>query len=363
MQDFLFELYLAMKIINLILGYAFILFSFIPFIRQDDWFFRVFEYPRFQKLLITLSLLLSFLLFFNKNSTWDYIFIIASFVNIIYILWLVYPFTPFSQKQVKTFRGDVKGSKLKALIFNVLQDNQDYTTILQFIKQYHPDIVCMVETDEIWLKQMEPELIKDYPYTILSPLDNTYGMIFFSKLKLEDDEICFIVKDDIPSISTKIVLENGDKVQLYCVHPEPPVPNENPKSTARDKELLIVGKKAKEQPLPAIVMGDLNDVAWSYTTELFCKVSELLDPRKGRGFFNTFNAQSRFLRFPLDHIFCSREFMVSKIKRLPYAGSDHFPMFIELALVPAKQSKNEVERADKEDITLANEKINKSVEE
>jgi endonuclease/exonuclease/phosphatase (EEP) superfamily protein YafD len=361
LQDFLFALYLFMKIINLVLGYAFILFSFIPFIRQDDWFFRIFEYPRFQKLLISLGLLLSFLLFFNEGSTWDHVFIIASGINITYILWLVYPFTRFSAKQVQTLKKNATGASLKALIFNVLQDNKDYSSILKLIKEYHPDIICLVETDKTWLEQVKPELINDYPHTILSPLANTYGMIFFSKLKLEDEEICFIVKNDIPSISTKVVLESGDKVQLYCVHPEPPVPNENPKSTARDKELLLVGKKAKEQPLPVIVMGDLNDVAWSYTTELFCKVSELLDPRKGRGFFNTFNAQSRFLRFPLDHIFCSSQFMVSKIKRLPYAGSDHFPMYIELVLVPEKQSENDTETADKEDIALANEKINKPV--
>jgi len=351
-----------MKIVSLVLGYTFILFSFIPFIRQDDWFFRIFEYPRFQKLLISLGLLVGFLLFFNESNTSDYIFIIASSVNIIYILWLVYPFTKFSPKQVQTLKRNAEGVHLKALIFNVLQSNKDFTSIIRLIKEYNPDIICMVETDDAWLKNVEPELIKNYPYTILSPLDNTYGMIFFSKLELEDEEVCFIIKDDIPSISTKIVLENGDKVQLYCVHPEPPVPNENPKSTARDKELLIIGKKAKEQKLPAIVMGDLNDVAWSYTTELFCKVSELLDPRKGRGFFNTFNAQSRFLRFPLDHIFCSPEFMVSKIKRLPYAGSDHFPMFVELVLIPEKQLENNLETADKDDIALANEKINKPVE-
>jgi endonuclease/exonuclease/phosphatase (EEP) superfamily protein YafD len=92
------------------------------------------------------------------------------------------------------------------------------------------------------------------------------------------------------------------------VHPTPPVPNENPRSTERDKELLLVADLAKASDLPVIVIGDLNDVAWSYTTELFLKMSGLIDPRRGRGFYNSFHAHYPFLRFPLDHAFISTDF-------------------------------------------------------
>lgn len=350
-----------MKITNLILGYLFILFSIIPFIRKDFWFFRIFEYPRFQKLIISCILLVFFLVFFNDNLLSDYIFIGLSVINIIYLTWLVYPFTRISKKQIQSQKEVNRDKSIRILIFNVLQYNKDYQSILTQIKKCDPDVICMVETDDVWLNEVRKDLQPKYPHTILSPLDNTYGMIFFSRFKLEDEEVCFIVKDDIPSISTKVILKDGSKVQLYCVHPEPPVPNENPRSTARDKELLIVGEKALKQNLPVIVMGDLNDVAWSYTTELFCKISQLLDPRKGRGFFSTFNAKNYLLRFPLDHVFCSREFAVVKIKRLPYSGSDHFPMFIELQLAEEKKMENKPEEVDEEDKKLAKEKIQKAV--
>ncbi|RYF22656.1 MAG: hypothetical protein EOO42_08495, partial [Flavobacteriales bacterium] len=197
-----------------------------------------------------------------------------------------------------------------------------------------------------------------YPHQLKVPLENTYGMIFYSRLPLRNGSINFLVKEDIPSIETEVQLKSGQWVKLYCLHPEPPVPQENPRSTERDKEILIVAEKAKDSELPLIVMGDLNDVAWSYTTELFGKVSGLLDPRRGRGFFNSFNAKYFFLRFPLDHIFCSTNFALSGIKRMESCGSDHFPMCVNLQLDPPAEKLNEKPVADQEDLALAEEKIN-----
>ena len=142
------------------------------------------------------------------------------------------------------------------------------------------------------------------------------------------------------------------------MHPTPPVPGENPKSTERDKEILKVAKSAKNSKLPVIVAGDLNDVAWSYTTLLFSKISGLLDPRRGRGFFNTFNAKHKLMRFPLDHIFCSNDFTLLDIKRLSNCGSDHFPMYIKLQYEPRAAAIQEEPQADSSDLKTASEKIN-----
>ena len=85
---------------------------------------------------------------------------------------------------------------------------------------------------------------------------------------------------------------------------------------------------------PAIVTGDLNDVAWSPTTRDFRKISGMSDPRRGRGFFNTFHADYPPLRWPLDHVFHSSHFELVHIKRMPSIGSDHFPLLTTLRLKP-----------------------------
>lgn len=101
--------------------------------------------------------------------------------------------------------------------------------------------------------------------------------------------------------------------------------------------------------------GDLNDVAWSSTTRLFRKISGLLDPRVGRGMFNTFHVKDPLLRWPLDHLFHSDHFTLRSIQRLPSIGSDHFPLFTSLAFTPVKGASQEELEADSEDYGRAKE--------
>ena len=127
----------------------------------------------------------------------------------------------------------------------------------------------------------------------------------------------------------------------------------NRDTLGRDAEILVAAKLAREERLPVIVTGDLNDVAWSRTTRRFLRVSGLLDPRQGRGMFNSFDARYWFLRWPLDHIFHSQDFELVSIERQKFVGSDHFPMFYRLALTdedrndrPADPSGDDIKEAD-----------------
>lgn len=90
-----------------------------------------------------------------------------------------------------------------------------------------------------------------------------------------------------------------------------------------------------------MIGGDLNDVAWSPSTRLFLRLSQLLDPRRGRGFFNSFHADHIWMRFPLDHVFHSTHFGVRDLQRLGHVGSDHFPILIDLQLQPVLKQEQE----------------------
>ena len=131
-------------------------------------------------------------------------------------------------------------------------------------------------------------------------------------------------------------------------------------STERDAELLVVARAVAESDEPALVAGDLNDVAWSHTTKLFQKISGVLDPRIGRGMYNTFSAKNPLFRWPLDHVFHSSHFRLVKLERLPFFGSDHFSVYITLSYEPEAKAQQLEPAADKEEREEAAEKIGKA---
>lgn len=333
--------------------------SLLPLIRSDFWVFRVFEFPRAQKWVINFILLIASILFFPSDAYFSFGFIILLLANQLYLSYQVYPYLPIAKKQIESVSLDFEPS-IKLLIANVYQENREWMTLSSMIEREQADVVLLLETNKWWKEKCNSFLSTDYAYQVIEDRENTYGMLLYSKLQLTNTKIHYLVKNEVPSIETDIKL--GKRlIKFFAIHPEPPVPSENPKSTARDAEILLVGQKTKADKIPTIVAGDLNDVAWSYTTELFLKISGLLDPRRGRGFFSSFHAQYPFARWPLDHVFCSGHFRLQSMRRLEGIGSDHFPISLQLYLAKTNDDSDELQVSKKEEI-LANEKIEKEIE-
>ena len=239
----------------------------------------------------------------------------------------------------------------------VLQKNEKHDLLIEEMKKLNPDVAVFTETDNKWSQAINSGIGSDYPYKVEVPLDNTYGMILYSKLKLSNTQVKYVVDDSIPSIHSEIELRSGDKIQLHAIHPTPPMPQHNPSSSDRDAEMMKTALESMDSDLPVVVIGDFNDVAWSSTTSMFQSVGELLDVRKGRGFYNTFNAKSFIMRWSLDHIFVSEEFRVKNIAIGNDIKSDHFPFYAEVFLQPELAKEQKPEPADEGEIKDAKEQI------
>ncbi|MGH9942147.1 MAG: endonuclease/exonuclease/phosphatase family protein, partial [Pyrinomonadaceae bacterium] len=280
---------------------------------------------------------------------------------LVYQCYMMFPYTFLSRRQVQQSTRPAGESSVRLLFANVLMSNRNGARLREIIRENDPDIILAVETDGWWQEQLR-EFEQTHPHVVRQPQDNTYGMLLYSRLELVNPKVKFLIQDDIPSIHALARLRSGQEIELHCLHPRPPFPTEDEKSTERDAEILLVGKDIKGRKAPVIVLGDLNDVAWSRTNYLFQDISGLLDPRIGRGFYNTFHATYPFIRFPLDHFFHSNHFRLLDFRRLPSFGSDHFPVFIALNHEPDAESQQEELQPDAAERQEAREKIDKATE-
>jgi endonuclease/exonuclease/phosphatase (EEP) superfamily protein YafD len=322
-----------------IIGWLMIAATVLPLVRSDFWIVRVFDFPRLQITVVFAVVFAAYLLFREDPSIADQVFLGAMSLCLVYQLWRMWPYTPLHSRQVKGVGLQDDSRCLGLLISNVLETNREAEKLLALVNDRDPDVVLLVETDDWWEERLR-HLERTRPHVLKHPQGNTYGMLLYSRLPLVDPELKFLVQDDVPSMHTGLQLPSGDRVRLHGLHPRPPAPGESTRSTERDAELLLVAKELEHQDAPSIVVGDLNDVAWSRTSSLFQKISGLLDPRIGRGFYSTFNANWPFIRFPLDHAFVSHHFRVAAFEVLPHVGSDHFPVFARFALETAPADPN-----------------------
>lgn len=345
-----------------IFGTIAVVLTLIPLIAADFWWIRVFDFPHIQLSLLTLTAIAAYFLRFDIKWVQDYIFMGVLLACFVFQFGKIYPYTPFSAYEIGESTNP-EAPQIKLLTANVLQKNEKYEKLLGEIARIDPDVMVFTETNTIWKNEISKNLDASYQYKVEVPLDNTYGMLLYSKFELDNPEVRYLVDDSIPSIHTRIKLPKGDLVQLHAIHPTPPMPQHNPSSSDRDAEMMKIAKMSLERELPVIVIGDFNDVAWSETTSLFQSVGKLLDVRVGRGFYNTFNAKNLLLRWPLDHIFTSEEFRVKDVKTGEKTGSDHFPFYAILSLEPKKASEQTAEEPNENQLKRANKQIKEEEEE
>jgi len=337
------------------LALLFLACTLLPLIKTTLRWIRFMDYPRLHFASLALFTLAIDIVWINQFDTSFYVRAGILVLTIALQMQHILPFSFIYKKEVllATSNKDV----FTLMISNVRMDNKKTDKYVEIIQTHKPDLILVNEPDQYWLKQISV-IEKDYPFQVKVPLSNTYGMAFYSKLKLIDPIVRFLYSTETPSISVDVELESGMKFHFFGVHPEPPTLHND--TDERDIELIMLAKEASKLKHACLVAGDLNDVAWSYTTMLFKKISGLLDPRVGRGFFNTYNAKIPMFRYPLDHIFFSRSFRLIEMKRLEFFGSDHFPIFLKLSLEPEKKHEHDKPTPEKKDLEYAQEILKES---
>lgn len=327
-RTFPLQKHLASTGLLYILSIISVLGTFLPLSKSKIWWVRAQAYSKQWYFFVHLMMFASYIF---SADVWNAfgLFLWIHMIGALYCLKDIIPFTQFYPKEVGSCNSMDGSNTLGVFIYNVYQKNKNYQALIDLIRRYDPELILLLETDLSWEEALEV-LTDIYPYTIQSIRQDTYGIMLLSKVAPLEGGVEHLTNIRVPSIDLLIEWQ-GKKIRIMGLHPLPPVPGEALTSKQKDAEFEAAATYLNALPKSQhkVVIGDLNDVVWSKTSKKFKTKTGLKDPRIGRGTYGTFPTYFP-LRFPLDQIYCSSEFKICKMERLPDIGSDHYPMYIAL---------------------------------
>ena len=167
------------------------------------------------------------------------------------------------------------------------------------------------------------------PHALQRITGSYYGIHLLSRLPLVNGEIRHLAGQDTPAIVTGVTLRTGEVVDFVGVHPKPPQPWQS--ARGRDAQLYAAaGRAARRGSSPASSPATSTPRPGRSRSSAWRRLSGLIDPRRGYGYVATWNAQSSWMRWPLDHVFHEGGFATVSVERLDAFGSDHFPYLVRL---------------------------------
>lgn len=226
--------------------------------------------------------------------------------------------------------------------------------ILTEMKKQGVDIFCIQEYNEASGNKKNSDSYKTYfPYMAVGRND----MAIYSRYPLEASEIIDFGRTNNSGMWADVNV-NGQKIRIFNVHLETTGFNRTLRNIAKqevqgtniENNAIIkaiygnytrgmavraqqadqVAREIEHSDIPVIVCGDFNDVPYSYVYKTM--LGELVDGFKecGKGFMYTM--RERKFKVRIDYIFHSEELKGETYYREKLNYSDHYPVFMKIAL-------------------------------
>lgn len=305
-----------------------VIVTLLPLSGSHAWWIRMWDFPRIQIAIAQAVVLgLAFLL----PSPLRWVVIAATLACLVPHLLRIRPYTPFARKEMRLAPSVDDGSEVTLLAANVLMENTRHDLVRKLIEEVDPDVVLLMETDEVWMKGVE-DALKGYPTILRDPRDDCYGMLFATRLEVVEAQIVHLTADDTPSVFAQLKTPSGRIFDYVGLHPQPPVPGVD--TDERDAQILYAARFARHTDVAMVTMGDFNDAAWSDTARMFKHHGRYLDPRVGRGLYASFHATNPLVRCAIDQLYVTEEVAMVAFKLGPKTGSDHHPVIARVRIDP-----------------------------
>lgn len=294
-----------------------LLFSVATIFSEWHYYIEMFSHFRLQYLAASILLTIPFLIM--KWRMYAHIGVAAIAIN----AWFIVPwYLPLD-------KPEPGGSDIKILQANVLASNDNAEQLIAWVDETEPDIIVMQEATSAWLFSAD-SLRARFPYRIIEPREDAFGIALYSKLPLDATAVNESVPMGYPDIIAT-ALVGGKRLNIISTHPMPPIGSDA--YGARNLQLDGVAQLAARSPKPLIVVGDLNVTMWSHHYRRFERESGLSNARKGFGINPTWPLFLPIALIPIDHVMISAGIAVTGVEVGPPIGSDHLPLLVRIRLM------------------------------
>lgn len=211
---------------------------------------------------------------------------------------------------------DVQGHLLRVGQFNVLQPNKNRVQVIAAARASGADVLSFQEVDGAWAAALRETLSQEFPYHLVVPRNDCYGIALYSRLPLEGMELLDLF--GAPAIRANVHAPGG-VVSVTAVHARSPFPYAA--FGKRNRQFEFLAAALRNQALPQVVIGDLNAVSWDDALMTFRERAGLESaPAYEQA---TFPSVLGSAMIPIDHILGSPELTIGNATTLLLEGSDH----------------------------------------
>jgi endonuclease/exonuclease/phosphatase (EEP) superfamily protein YafD len=270
-------------------------------------------------------LLLLGLLFLTRHRR---LLLIACFAVTITATPVLTWYLPFFNNQIK------EKSNLSILIYNINVNNRNYEQVLAMIRKEKPNISILMEVNQVGRQNLN--VLEDtFSYSIRPQNFSNHSIIIYSQLPLEKPSTHLYERSDRLILSADLRVKKR-LIHLMATHLTMPLNS----FQSRNQELDQLGNYVQSLDSSVILAGDLNITMWSPYYRRLVKETGLKNTRQGLGIIPTWPAKKthplivpKLASIPIDHCLTTPDIQVKKIYVGKNAGSDHFPLIVDL-LIP-----------------------------
>ena len=255
---------------------------------------------------------------------WGYLTLVVGVVNLVVIL----PLYLGAPATVDPALPD-----LRVMNFNLLSSNESFGEVIDYIELVNPDLVILHEASRPWEVAVDAA---DLGYEVIRPRS---GDLIFATLILvrgtEVTAVSFGFTARSPRAVELSFVPEGWELPVEALITHPVAPTSQERASLRDAQLGFAAEWAAGREGVFFVVGDLNATPWSWAFRRLMTTTELRNSQAGFGLQASFPANaSVLLRVPIDHLLYSGALGVRDRVLGPRMGSDHFPLIVDLVLLP-----------------------------